>query len=151
MLRKLIVIPCAMMLIAFMSLSTLTSCEKDPASPSDTLTFTQLNEPYVSLTPTVATTQTSTVTFFARSFAMNNSFGQINIFVDGIYINTITGTTSSGVTPSCNSFGNATTTLTAGVHTWFATTANSSQVYGTQSNPRSVNITTVSCNRVEVL
>ena len=150
MIRKLLVIT-GLALFALTGTTALSSCEKDPASLNDTITFQDLNAPYVSLTPTVAITPTSSVTFFARSSAMSNSNYRIYIYVDGNFVNSISGITSSGSTPSCGSFGNVTTILTAGVHTWFATSDGFS-TYGSQSSPRSVNVvTTTACNRVEVL
>ena len=149
MIRKLLVIT-GLALFALTGTTALSSCEKDPASLNDTITFQDLNAPYVSLTPTVAITPTSSVTFYAKSNAMSNSNYKIYVFIDGNFVSSISGITSSGSTPSCGTFGNVTTTLTAGLHTWFATSDGFSS-YGSQSSPRSVNVlTTTTCNKVEV-
>jgi hypothetical protein len=149
MIRKLLVIT-GLALFALTGTTALSSCEKDPASLNDTITFQDLNAPYVPLTPTVALTPTSSVTFYAKSNAMSNSNYKIYVFIDGNFVSSISGITSSGSTPSCGTFGNVTTTLTTGLHTWFATSDGFSS-YGSQSSPRSVNVlTTTTCNKVEV-
>jgi hypothetical protein len=150
MIRKLLILPVVALLFATMSLSTLTSCEKDPADLNDTITFEELNAPYTVITPTVAPTKTTSLTFYARSTVMSNSGGSVDVFLDGNYVNSIFVTTSSGVIPNCGLSGNVTTTVTTGSHTWFARSANGFYDFGTTWSPRSITVTTVTCNKQEV-
>jgi hypothetical protein len=89
MIRKLLILPVVALLFATMSLSTLTSCEKDPADLNDTITFEELNAPYTVITPTVAPTKTTSLTFYARSTVMSNSGGSVDVFLDGNYVNSM--------------------------------------------------------------
>ena len=130
--------------MAFTGLTTLSSCEKDTASPNDTLTFAELNAPYTALTPTV--TPSGSVTFFARSTYMSSAGNSIDVFVDGSYLNSIFVTTNSGVTPACGLSGNVTTTLTAGTHSWFARAGN----FNWSTSAHSINITSNVCAKQEV-
>jgi len=150
MIRKLLVLA-GLAIFAITGMTTLSSCEKDPVSLTDTITFEKLNGPYVALTPTVAPTKTTSVTFFARSTVMSNSGGYVEIYVDGNLVNYITTSTSSGIFPNCGQTGNVTTTITTGTHTWFGRSANGFYDFGTSFNPRSINITTVTCNKQEVV
>lgn len=150
MIRKLLVIT-GLALFAFTGMTTLSSCEKDAPSLNDSITFQNLNAPYVSLTPTVAPTITTSVTFFARSSVMSNSGGGVEIYIDGNFAGYITSSTSSGISPSCGLSGNVNRTLTTGNHTWYGRSLNGFYDFGTSFNPRSIPITTVTCNKQEVL
>ncbi len=143
MIRKLLIIS-GIALMAFTGLTTLSSCEKDTASPTDTLTFAELNAPYTALTPTVS--PSGSVTFYARSSIMNSASNAIDIYVDGSKVGTIIQPTSASGIPNCGTTGNVTTTLTTGVfHTWQA--AKSGNFPG---NSRSIIVTSTVCAKQEV-